>query len=188
MKILNIILKLIVLLSFQLNYSLGQTISFTYDANKNMIAKTKAGSGDHIVQNTNDNGIGSLREIISDACPEDTVTFATSLLGDSITLTGPEIKIDRNLYLLGLHQDSLIISGEDNSRIFNVLPNLYVGIEKMKLIRGKSPTEGGAILNQSQNLLLKNVVFEKNKEGIANKALTNKGHIRIENKVIIKSQ
>ncbi|HQV98650.1 MAG TPA: hypothetical protein PLE29_13360, partial [Saprospiraceae bacterium] len=61
-----------------------------------------------------------------------------------------------------------------------------VGIEKMKLIRGNNPIDGGAILNQSQNLVLKNLVLEKNKEGTTNKALTNKGHIAVEGLVNIK--
>lgn len=165
----------------------AQTIFFTYDLNKNLIIKTKPGSGDHIVQNTNDSGTGSLRAIISDACPEDTVTFASILLGDTIKLTGPEIKIDRSLYLLGLHQDSLNISGENNSRIFIVEPNVFVGIEKMKLIKGNSPIDGGAILNQTQNLVLKNLVLEKNFQGGIPKAMTNKGHVKIEEIVIIKN-
>ena len=176
----------IVLIAIVCNIGNSQTIVFSYDNNKNVVSITKNGSGDHIVQNTNDNGLGSLREIITDACPEDTVTFVAMLLGDTIILSGPEIDIDRSLYVLGLYMDSLTISGFDNSRIFNVLPNTFVGIEKMKLIRGNNPIDGGAILNQSQNLVLKNLVLEKNKEGTTNKALTNKGHIAVEGLVNIK--
>lgn len=164
----------------------GQSINFGYDINKNMVSKTKNSYGEHIVQNTNDNGLSSLRWIIMDACPEDTVTFATNLLGDTITLTGPEIIIDRSLYILGLHQDSLTISGEDNSRIFNVQKDIIVGFEGMKLIRGYNQSEGGVILNKSQDLVLKNMVLEKNKESTTNKALTNKGHIKVEGTVIIR--
>ncbi|MBK8888681.1 MAG: hypothetical protein IPN46_20045 [Saprospiraceae bacterium] len=70
------------------------------------------------------------------------------LLGDTIILSGPEIDIDRSLYVLGLHMDSLTISGFDNSRIFNVLPNTFVGIEKMKSNEEITQQICGAILNQ----------------------------------------
>lgn len=184
---MKIVIYLLLILPSYFNVCLGQEIFFTYDANKNNILKTRLDGNVVIVQNTYDSGIGSLRLIVSDACPEDTVTFDSTLLGDTIILTGPEIKIDRSLYILGLHQDSLTISGENNSRIFNVQPNVFVGIEKMKLIKSNSPIDGGAILNNSNNLVLKNLVLEKNFQGGIPKAMTNKGHVKIEEIVIIKN-
>lgn len=179
--------KYLLLLSCILNINIVccQTVSFTYDNNKNIIYKDKTGSSSSMVQNNQDNGTGSLRDIIIDACPEDTIRFVTSLIGDTIKLTGNEIVIDRKIYMQGLGMDDLTISGENTDRIFNIRTKADSGIEGVKLINGIKPVDGGAIINES-DLLLKDVIFQNNKEGTIPKALTNKKHLVVEGTVIIR--
>ncbi len=167
------------------NLVTSQVVYYNYDFNKNLISSNTTISAENIVQNLQNGGIGSLRQVITDACPEDTVSFNPTLLGDTITLTGPEISINRSVYILGLDMNNLTTSGENNSRIFNIEPYTVVGIEGLKLINGSSSSDGGAILNQSE-LLLKNVIFEHNLEGGSPKAFSNKGEIKIEGLMIIK--
>jgi hypothetical protein len=162
-----------------------QIIYFNYDTNKNLLSKDKTGLSNSLVQNNQDDGTGSLRDIITDACPEDTIRFVSSLVGDTIKLTGNEIVIDRKIYIQGLGMDDLTISGENTDRIFNIRSKADSGIEGVKLINGFKPADGGAIINES-DLLLKDVIFQNNKEGTTPKALTNKKHLVVEGTVIIK--
>ena len=53
------------------------------------------------VTNTNDSGIGSLRQAISDSSPGDTIDFDSSLNGLTITLTTGELLIDKDLSIIG---------------------------------------------------------------------------------------
>lgn len=164
----------------------SQTITFTYDQNKNMVSKVETNSINKLVLNTNDIGAGSLREIITDACPEDTIKFSPSLASQTILLTGSEIKLSKPLYILGLGMNNLTISSENTGRIFNIDHDVVLGIEGVKLIKGESQQDGGALLNISNDLILKNVSFEQNKEGMVDKAFTNKGKASVIGDVIIK--
>lgn len=125
------------------------------------------------VSNTNDSGPGSLRQAVLDAnaaAGDDTITFDAGL--GFIALTSGQIEYTENLTIQG-PADGLIISGEDNSRIF-ARPRTAPGradltIENLVLSNGfngqpfgtncaSDEGDGGAICTRDGNVTLINSV------------------------------
>ena len=99
-----------------------------------------------VTSNTN-NGEGSLRQAIADANSGDTIKFATNIT--AITLTSGEIPINKNLTIDGGAENTRVtISGNNNSRIFNVSGSFNIryslNINNLVLLNGRSD-EGGAV-------------------------------------------
>src|SRR5437773_8903835 len=72
------------------------------------------------VLNNLDSGTGSLRAAIAAAHPSDTIVFAPSLNGQTITLTSGELFIKNGLTIAGPGAGNLTISGNFASRVFEV--------------------------------------------------------------------
>ncbi|HJW28398.1 MAG TPA: hypothetical protein VJ508_04010, partial [Saprospiraceae bacterium] len=113
-----------------------------------------------LVINTNDNGSGSLRDIISCAANDDTIHFDLPLMSQ-ITLTSGEIVINKNLTLAGPGINDLTISGNNASRIFRLLTGKHLTLENLSLKNANAPVNGGAIYSEG-NLNLKNVLLQNN--------------------------
>src|SRR5207237_9801889 len=73
-----------------------------------------------IVTSPADSGTGSLRAEIAAAQSGDTIDFAPSLAGQTITLTSGELAINTSLNIEGLGADELTISGNNASRVFDI--------------------------------------------------------------------
>jgi len=128
------------------------------------------------VTSTNDNGTGSLREVISSASPGDTVQF---LVTGKITLTNGELLISKNLTITGPGATNLLICGNGESRIFHIATNVVAIISELSVTNGLSPAGtsnsvtgvwagtgelGGGILNEGTLTLQKCTVIN-NKTG-----------------------
>jgi len=114
------------------------------------------------VTNTLDSGLGSLRYEIGTAQSGDTIVFDKSLSGQTITLGGRALNIDKSLDIEGLGAKYLAISGGGGigSRVFDVSANSQVTISGLTLQNGNSYDSeqafdrsaydgwGGAILNE----------------------------------------
>jgi hypothetical protein len=102
---------------------------------------------------------GSLRYEIDAAQNGDTINFAPSLMGQTITLSDEELFIDKNLNIQGLGASNLAISGGGFLRVFDVASNVQVTLSGMTIENGgglpggqlyggsASDGHGGAILN-----------------------------------------
>jgi hypothetical protein len=116
------------------------------------------------VLNNLDSGLGSLRDTIAAANPGDTIEFAKDV--HRITLTSGELVIDKNLDIEGSGPNTLTISGNSASRVFDITsPNAEVTIAGMTitdgLADGDSPVfgdEGGGVLNQGTLTLFNDVL------------------------------
>jgi predicted outer membrane repeat protein len=105
--------------------------------------------------NPNDDVL-SLREAIKQANPAtpggDTIVFASSLNGQTITLNGSELLINKNLNIQGPGPTQLLaISGNNLSRVFEVAANTQVTLAGLTIRDGNSngngPDGGGGIMN-----------------------------------------
>lgn len=130
------------------------------------------------VTNHNNSGSGSLRNAISTATSGSTITFSSSLSGDSIVLSSGEIQISKNLTITGPGADKLRIVSNNTSRIFSIDSNISIKITGLSLMRAKSTTHGGAILNKG-TLTLEHCYFAYNHAAYSGGAIFNKGEIDI---------
>jgi len=121
------------------------------------------------VTNLFDSGTGSFRQAIFDANTQagvDEIIFDTSGVPSTITLTSGALNITDSLNIFGLGANLLTVSGNNNSRIFNINDGgsniLDVLISGLTLTDGHSTNSGGAIFNADENLSLLDAVITGN--------------------------
>jgi hypothetical protein len=90
-----------------------------------------------------DSGAGSLRATIAEAGNGDTITFARSLRGQTITLTSGQLAVTKSVDIVGLGQDELTISGDGTSRVFAVASGTTVAIDQLTIANGLADQGGG---------------------------------------------
>jgi hypothetical protein len=99
------------------------------------------------VTNNLDTGIagdGSLRGEIAAASSGDTINFAPSLAGQTITLTQGELAISQSLDIEGLGANQLTVSGNSQSRVFDITAsNASVTIAGLTISGGLSAAGSG---------------------------------------------
>ncbi len=118
-----------------------------------------------------DSGTGSLRAAVAAAAAGDTITLTAT---GTLTLTSGEIAIARSLNIVGPGSTSLTLSGNNTSRIFNMIDtsngaDAPVTLSGLTLTKGSAtgtcptPTagSGGAII-ATESLTLTDVVFSGN--------------------------
>ena len=122
------------------------------------------------VTNTNDSGVGSLRETIARANDGDTIIFSPELANQTIRLD-EQLVIDKNLTIDGGNAPNLTISGEDKTRIIHVTYDYSdLTLRNLTFANGKAVDDdpdkvmrGGAIqLTDSNNLVVENSRFINN--------------------------
>lgn len=109
-----------------------------------------------LVKNTNDDGPGSLRDVLSCAEEGDTVRFDATLAGGVIQLNSPLV-FEKDLVILVTTQDNISISGNGISRALEVPVGITVELHGLRILAGNS-TNGGAILNAG-DLLVRDVLI-----------------------------
>jgi hypothetical protein len=119
-----------------------------------------------IVMNNLDSGPGSLRAEIAAAKGKDTIVFAPSLDGQTITLTSGELLINKNLTIAGPGAGQLTVSGRGVSRVFDVdAPNqgIKVALSGLTISNGYAfGSWGGGIYNAGENVTLSGCTLSGN--------------------------
>ena len=95
-----------------------------------------------VVANANDSGAGSLRQAIADAEPGATITFDSSLYGQTITLSN-EITINKDLTIVGGEGDNRVtIDGNNSTQIFNAPSSagseIDLELSNLNIVNGRS--------------------------------------------------
>ena len=119
------------------------------------------------VTNTNDSGLGSLRQALVDSHDGDTIDFDPSLKGQTISLTSAELVINKSITISGLGPNLLAVSRAQNApafRIFNLMPGRSVTIQGLTISNGLAPDFGcgGGILDEGSSLSLINCTVSGN--------------------------
>jgi hypothetical protein len=97
------------------------------------------------VLNNLDSGPGSLRAEIAAAKSGDTIRFAGSLDGQTITLTGGELALTKDLDIEGLGANQLAVSGNDASRVFGIGSNVTATVAGLTITGGLADHGGGSL-------------------------------------------
>ena len=109
------------------------------------------------VSNLNAQGNGSLREVIANAPSGATIKFNPSLLdnGSQTLVLDSNIVIDKDLTLKGLFNetDSIFISGNNSTRIFQILNVNHVILDSLILENTSIIGDGGALYIYNTNLV-----------------------------------
>jgi hypothetical protein len=112
------------------------------------------------VTNTNDNGLGSLRQALADAMDGDTISFAVT---GTITLTSGELLIDKNITISGPGAQSLVVDGNDNSPVFHTASGQTVTISGLTITNSRGLGFDGAVYtDDATTLTLSNCTISAN--------------------------
>jgi hypothetical protein len=124
------------------------------------------------VLNTLDSGAGSLRDTIGQAKDGDTIVFAASLNGQTITLASDQLTINKSLDIEGPGASLLTISGNNANRVFDINGGLTVTLNGLTITQGLGKGDvrgansggggGGAILNGGSTVNVANDLFAYN--------------------------
>ena len=193
----------------------SNTLNFEVLEPRQLLASVTVGNATDVVSATantssisaliaNDGGDGiSLREAIAatnNTSGEDTITFASSLMGETITLGGSQLVINDSVTIQGLGADQLTISGNDDSRIFffgSVDAATYtiadITLTDGEVARGDepSPQTGGAItLNNPGDTLIieRSVISNSAANGGGAIVIGNGAELRISDSALINNE
>jgi len=117
-----------------------------------------------MVMNAGDGDVGSLRYVVAYATNGTTITFATNLSGQTITLTNGEIALNKNLHVdASALANGVRINANHNSRIFNVAGGVSAVLSSLTLTNSYpgAGISGGAIVS-SGTLTLNNCTLAGN--------------------------
>ena len=159
--------------SYASNLVSGDT-NGTWDIFVHRTAVTDAST---IVTNTNDSGIGSLRDTLASAAPGSTITFAPGLSGGTIYLA-TNLILSKNVTIDGSALDSQItISGDtDNNgtgdvRVFYVNSGVFVILNNLIITKGVSV--GGGIGNSGILAIMNSTVSDNSGSSMYGGAIYN---------------
>lgn len=119
------------------------------------------------VMSTADSGQGSLREAIALAQAGDTIQFDSTLANQSITLTSGQLSVNKNLTIDGAGAAGLTISGNNTSRVFDVISNSFT-LRNLTVANGKTTGVGedsagaGIRTASGTSLIVENSLFQNN--------------------------
>jgi hypothetical protein len=119
-----------------------------------------------VVSNTNDNGLGSLRQALAIANDSDTID-ATGVSG-IITLTSGELLVDKSVTINGAGADMLAVDGNMADRVFRtVFSGETVAISGFTIRNGHAGNAGGGIDNEiGATLIITNCALIGNVAGL----------------------
>jgi hypothetical protein len=139
-----------------------------------------------IVTNNADGGAGSLRKAIADSSPGDTITFAPSLSGATITLAST-LTIDKSLTIDGSSLTSPVaISGADAHRVFYIggeVNSILVTLNSLTIRNGYLSEDAGAGIANEGALTVTNSTLSGNFAGIGG-GIYNAGILTVTNSTI----
>ena len=154
----------------------GGTYTVNISDNISSITETIAilGAEYSMVDTDQDNVIGSMRDVIENGCPNDTILISTDLMNSIFLIENNPISISGNKIIMGFGTDASILDGNGTNRMFDIQPDGNLHVMNATMQNGNAAMNGGAFFNQG-NVLLENVILIGNTEGTTAKAWTDNG-------------
>ena len=143
---------------------------------------------DLLVYNTNNVGPGSLRQAISDNNAlggGNTIVFSNIVTG-TITLSGGELLVTRDVTINGPGDTLLSLSGNNANRIFH-LTNAAVHISGLTITDGLA-SRGGGIMQDSGTLLLRQCVISNSSSSSFGGGIAASGTVALAECVIVQNR
>jgi hypothetical protein len=119
-----------------------------------VLATGTANAANQVVTSTADSGAGSLRKAVTDALSGDTISFSAALSGQTCSLTGGQILLNKNLTIDASSLTAgFIVSGSNTSRVFQVPAGATVSLKALTIRDGYASgttypgNSGGGIFN-----------------------------------------
>ena len=112
------------------------------------------------VDNTNDNGQGTLRQALSEVSSTGEILF--DLTYPATIQLDSELVVDRNLTITGPESGELVISGNHQTRIFSISNLKNVTISNLTISEGSTNDKGSGIYCDNSGLNLKKVRITQN--------------------------
>ncbi len=113
-----------------------------------------------IVTSTADGGAGSLREALASVCSGDTITFDLAGAGPhTITLTTGELQVVNDVTINNSSGESITISGNNASRVFNINNGMMANIIGLSITGGSTTGDGAGILNDGALTIVNSTLF-----------------------------
>jgi photosystem II stability/assembly factor-like uncharacterized protein len=137
------------------------------------------------VNNTNDDGLNSLRAAIHCATNGSSISFAPSINNSTIGLNSP-IVIDKDLEITITNQN-LTFQSLHAGHIFEVLPGKRLSLYNVKLIGGTGSTHTRAIINHGDVIATNLDVLDTLAPTGLGSTITNLGNIIVNGNYIIRS-
>ena len=142
-----------------------------------------------VVTNTNDSGVGSLRDALDDVLDDETITFNITAqapnVAQVITLTSGELVVDKNVTISGPGANVLEVTRDDSAgqfRIFHVMPSHTVTIEGTAISNGSAQSgsavgrAGGGIYNDHSTLTVNSCTLSANSAADGGAGIFSDGH------------
>lgn len=107
-----------------------------------MLAAPAAYADTLTVNDAGNDGPGTLRDQVAAAVDGDVVEIAA---GVDPLLTGAQIEIDDDITVRGQGPSDTTVSGDNNSRIFEIASGKSVAIEDLELTEGRGPLSAGGV-------------------------------------------
>ncbi|MBK9927905.1 MAG: hypothetical protein IPP66_21745 [Anaerolineales bacterium] len=134
------------------------------------------------VTNTNDSGVGSLRQAIADVCPGGTINFAPSLSGQAITLASTLV-IDKDMTIDGSALNPKItISGNNTVGVMQTKSINGITLDSLLITNGNYLWGGG--INNLGVLTLMNCVVSNNNSDNNGGGVVNFGELTLINTAV----
>jgi predicted outer membrane repeat protein len=136
------------------------------------------------VLNNLDSGAGSLRGDIAAAKRKDTIVFAPSLNGQTITLTSGQLVINKSLTIQGPGAGQVTISGGHSSRIFEVANKTNVTLRGLTISNGTAAEGAGIYVDYGGTLTINNSTLSSNSATVYGGAIDSSGTLTISNSTL----
>jgi uncharacterized repeat protein (TIGR01451 family) len=134
-----------------------------------------------VVTTSADNGAGSLRQAILDACSVgSTITFDMTQVVSPITLSTGELIVDKNVTITGPGASLLTVDANQTSRVFNIGAGKTAGISGLTVANGKvvdSAAGGGIYIDTGGALTLTDSTLSGNSSSTLSGAMSSGGGI-----------